>query len=78
MFIDNGFDEWETVTYLKGHELIDIGFDAEECLIILITINNNAKEHGRQEIFNEELIQNIVKLAKQQDEIKWLKAKEEE
>lgn len=47
MFIDNGFDEWETVTYLKGHELIDIGFDAEECLIILITINNNAKEHGR-------------------------------
>jgi len=29
LFIDNGFDEWETVTYIKGPELVELGFTAQ-------------------------------------------------
>ena len=46
LLIDNGFDDWETITFLKGHELIDLGFNAEECLVIMVAANSNAKELG--------------------------------
>lgn len=29
LFIDNGFDEWETITYLKGEELVELGYTPE-------------------------------------------------
>lgn len=24
--IDNGFDDWETITFMKGEELVDLGY----------------------------------------------------
>jgi hypothetical protein len=25
-FIDNGFDDWETITFMKSEELVDLGY----------------------------------------------------
>lgn len=43
ILIDNGFDEWQTMTYIGAKELIDMGFDAQESIIIMVAINANAK-----------------------------------
>lgn len=68
LFIDNGFDEWETVTYLKGPELIELGFTSEEIIVIMFAINSNAKSHKLPEVFAEEDIQKALKIAKENDQ----------
>ena len=29
IFIENGFDEWDTVTLMNGKELVELGYTAE-------------------------------------------------
>jgi|JI6StandDraft_1071083.scaffolds.fasta_scaffold834761_1 hypothetical protein len=43
LFIESGFDEWETVTFMKGQELPELGFNPEECIVIMVAINSQAK-----------------------------------
>jgi len=44
LFIENGFDEWETITYMKGTELVELHFTPEECIIVMVAVNSTAKE----------------------------------
>ena len=53
LLVDNGFDEWDTITYMKGDELIDLGFDAQECIVVMVAANSNAHENNQPEIFKE-------------------------
>lgn len=41
--IDNGFDDWETITFMKGEELVDLGYGSQECLMIMVSANATAK-----------------------------------
>lgn len=64
LLIENGFDEWETITFMKGEELAELGFTPQECIIIMVAINSQSKEIGEKEIFSEEAMQVVLKKAK--------------
>lgn len=53
---------------MKGDELIDLGFDTQECIIIMVAANSNAIEHEQVEIFSEDRMQEIIANAKQRDQ----------
>ena len=48
LFIESGFDEWETITFLKGSQLVEIGYSSEQCIITMVAINSQAKENGEK------------------------------
>jgi hypothetical protein len=47
LFIESGFDEWETITFMKGEELVEMGFGPEECIVVMVAVNSQAKESGQ-------------------------------
>lgn len=65
LLIESGFDEWETVTYMNGSELAEIGYTPEECIIAMVAINANAKEVNHKEVFSEETMQRVLAQAKE-------------
>jgi hypothetical protein len=68
VLIDSGFDEWETITFMKGDELLDLGFDTQECIVVMVAANSNAAEHHQPEIFSEEGMQRVMAAAKEREE----------
>ena len=68
LLVDNGFDEWDTITYMKGEELIDLGFDAEQCIVIMVSANATALENQHTEIFPEPRMKQIIAAAKQKSQ----------
>lgn len=70
LFIESGFDEWETITFMKGEELAELAFTPEECIIIMVAINSQAKENGEPEIFKEEIMQRVLAQAKEAQAIR--------
>lgn len=78
LLIDNGFDEWETISFLKGEELVELGFDTQECIIIMVAANSNCKEASLPEIFSETAMQSTISLAKEHDRIREEAALKEE
>lgn len=50
---------------MKGEELPELAFTPEECIIIMVAVNSQAKENGEHEIFKEEIMQRVLAQAKE-------------
>lgn len=67
LLIESGFDDWETITFLKGSELVELKYTPEECIVIMVAINAHAKQLNEKEIFNEEAMQQVLAAAKEKE-----------
>lgn len=69
LLIDSGFDEWEIISFMKGDELVELDFSAEECIVFMVSANSTAKEFEFQDVFSEDTMKRVIEMAKAREEL---------
>ena len=55
-----------------------MGFNAEECIVIMVAVNSQAKENNQAEVFAESTMQEVLAQAKEADKNRHEKMMQEE
>lgn len=63
---------------MKGDELIDLGFDTQECIVVMVAANANATQNGEGEIFGEGVMEEVIGRAKEREREREEKVMKEE